>query len=254
MKRIAVVGGGPGGLFFAYLWKRRHPKDSVTVFEQNPKDATFGFGVVFSDRAMDFLRAGDPETADEITAGMETWSNITLVSKGESVEIDGVGFSAIGRLELLLLIQKKARDAGVELNYDTRLNSVDDIPESDVIVAADGVNSLIRRSFEGDFLTSISYLDEKFVWFGTTKTFDTLTQTFVRSKYGTFNAHHYRYSPTMSTFIVECDRDSWLRAGFDSLSPEELAAALPGNLRRNARRSRTGRQQVAVAEFPLDLE
>jgi 2-polyprenyl-6-methoxyphenol hydroxylase-like FAD-dependent oxidoreductase len=203
------------------LWKKRHPIDVVTVFEQNPKNATFGFGVVFSDRAMDFLHAGDPQIADEITARMETWSNITLVNKGQKVEIDGVGFSAIGRLELLLLIQKKAREVGVELNYDTRLNSVDDIPASDVIVAADGVNSMIRRTFEGDFLTSTSYLDEKFVWFGTTKVFDTLTQTFVTSKYGTFNAHHYRYSPTMSTFIVECDRKSWLRAGFDSLSPEE---------------------------------
>lgn len=219
--RITVVGGGPAGLFFSYLWKRRHPDHTVTVFEQNAPNSTFGFGVVFSDRAMDFLRAGDPEMADEITARMETWSNITLVSKDEKVEIDGVGFSAIGRLELLLLIQKKAREVGVELKYDTRLNSVDDLPKSDIVVAADGVNSLVRRAFEGDFLTSISYLDEKFVWFGTTKTFDTLTQTFVRSKYGTFNAHHYRYSPTMSTFIVECDRASWLRADFDKLSPEE---------------------------------
>lgn len=220
MKRISVLGGGPAGLFFAYRWKSRHPQDVVTVYEQNPKDATFGFGVVFSERAMDFLRADDADTAEAISQEMETWSNITLVHKGEPVEIDGVGFSAIGRLELLLLLQKRAIDAGVELKYDTVLKSVADIPASDIIVAADGVNSLVRRSFEGDFQTSVSYLDEKFAWFGTSKVFDTLTQTFVTSKYGTFNAHHYRYSPTMSTFIVECDRASWLNAGFDRLDEE----------------------------------
>src|ERR1700756_3703829 len=120
MRRIAVIGGGPAGLYFAFRWKARHPKDAVTLFEQNPPDATFGFGVVFSDRAMDFLRAGDSDTADEIAARMETWSNITLVHRGQTVEIDGVGFSAIGRLELLLMLQARAREAGVELNYETQ--------------------------------------------------------------------------------------------------------------------------------------
>lgn len=220
MKRIAVIGGGPGGLYFAYRWKVRHPHDVVTVYEQNAMGATFGFGVVFSDRAMDFLRAGDPETADQITARMETWTNITLVHAGERVEIDGVGFSAIGRLDLLLLLQERALQAGVELRFDHRLDTVADIPASDIIVAADGANSLLRRSFEGEFQTETSYLDEKFAWFGTTKRFETLTQTFVQSEFGTFNAHHYRYSPTMSTFIVECDRASWLRAGFDELGEE----------------------------------
>lgn len=221
MKRIAVLGGGPGGLYFAYLWKSRHPADSVTLFEQNPEGATFGFGVVFSDRAMDFLRADDPETADRITEKMETWSDITLVHRGQRVTIDGVGFSAIGRLELILLMQERARDAGVDLRFGTVIGSVAELADYDVIVAADGVNSLVRRSFEGDFQTSISYLDEKFAWFGTTKRFETLTQTFVTCEYGTFNAHHYRYSPTMSTFIVECDRASWLKAGFDQLGPDE---------------------------------
>lgn len=133
-------------------------------------------------------------------------------------------YLATGRLDLLLLIQQRARDAGVELKFDTHLAFVDDIPQSDVIVAADGVNSLVRRAFEGDFQTSVSYLDEKFAWFGTTKTFETLTQTFVASKHGTFNAHHYRYSPTMSTFIVECDRKSWIGAGFHQLDPEASRA------------------------------
>jgi 2-polyprenyl-6-methoxyphenol hydroxylase-like FAD-dependent oxidoreductase len=101
--RIAVIGGGPGGLYFAYLWKQRHPDAHIDLFEQNPEGATWGFGVVFSEQALEFLRADDPETVDAITPRMESWKNITLNLHGQSVEIDGIGFSSIGRLELLTL-------------------------------------------------------------------------------------------------------------------------------------------------------
>ena len=222
--RIAVLGGGPAGLYFSYLWKRRHPDADVALFEQNPADATWGFGVVFSDRAMDFIGDDDPETAAAITARMETWSDLTLVHRGEAVAIDGVVFSSIGRLELLRLLQQRARDVGVRLHFDTRVASIDQLGDCDLIVGADGINSLVRRSFEGDFGTSSSYLDTKFAWFGTSKRFETLTQTFVETEYGAFNAHHYRYSPTMSTFIVECDRSTWLQASLDRLPPDESEA------------------------------
>ena len=223
--RVAVLGGGPAGLYFAYLWKRRHPDADLRLYEQNPADATFGFGVVFSERALDFLRADDPETADLIAPRMETWADIALVHRGERIAIDGVGCSAIGRLELLRLLQARARAVGVEPRFDTPVRSLDDLGAVDLIVAADGVNSLVRRLFEGDFRTSLSYLDEKFAWFGTTKRFDALTQTFVETEIGTFNAHHYPYSEEMSTFIVECDRATWLRAGFAAMGPEETRAA-----------------------------
>ncbi|MBF9234864.1 FAD-dependent monooxygenase [Microvirga alba] len=222
--RIAVLGGGPAGLYFSYLWKKRHPEAEITLFEQNPADATFGFGVVFSDRALDFLRADDPETVDLVAPRMETWQDITLVHEGERIAIDGVGFSAIGRLELLLLLQERVCSVGIEPRYNAIVRSVDELDGFDLIVAADGLNSLVRRTFEGDFKTSLSYLDNKFVWYGTTKRFDTLTQTFVTTDVGTFNAHHYRYSPTMSTFIVECDRATWLRAGFAEMSQEDSRA------------------------------
>jgi 2-polyprenyl-6-methoxyphenol hydroxylase-like FAD-dependent oxidoreductase len=219
--RIAVVGGGPAGLYFSYLWKRRHPDAGVTLFEQNPANATWGFGVVFSDRAMDFIREDDPDTASAISASMEMWSDITLVHRGEAVAIDGVGFSAIGRLDLLRLLQDRARGAGADLRFETYLTRVDELAGYDLIVGADGVNSLVRRSYEGDFGPSLSYLDTKFAWFGTTKRFETLTQTFVDSEYGPFNAHHYRYAPAMSTFIVECDRATWVKAGLDRLPLDE---------------------------------
>ena len=214
LRRIAVLGGGPGGLYFGYLWKRRHPEDQVDVFEQNPEGATWGFGVVFSDKALDFLRADDPETAEAITTRMETWRDITLVHRGERVAIDGVGFSAVGRLEFIKQLTERARSVGVNLRFETVVRSLDELAGYELIVAADGVNSLVRRTYEGDFKTSLAYDDNKFVWYGTTMRFETLTQTFVETEFGSFNAHHYRYSPTMSTFIVECDRATWLRAGF----------------------------------------
>jgi 2-polyprenyl-6-methoxyphenol hydroxylase-like FAD-dependent oxidoreductase len=222
--RIAVIGGGPGGLYFAYLWKRRHPDAQVELFEQNPAGATWGFGVVFSDQALEFLRADDPDTVDAIARRMQSWSNITLNLRGESVDIDGVGFSSIGRLELLKLLQQRAGAAGVTLSYETQIQSLDQLAGYDLIVAADGLNSLVRRALEGDFGTSLSYSPNKFAWYGTSKRFETLSQTFVETELGAFNAHHYRYSPDMSTFLVECDRATWQAYGFADKTVDQSKA------------------------------
>jgi 2-polyprenyl-6-methoxyphenol hydroxylase-like FAD-dependent oxidoreductase len=222
--RIAVIGGGPGGLYFAYLWKKRHPDANIDLFEQNAAGATWGFGVVFSEQALEFLRADDPETVDAIAPRMESWKNITLHLRGESVAIDGVGFSSIGRLELLTILQQRARAAGVTLHYDTLIESINQLTGYDLIVAADGLNSLVRRSFEPEFGASVSYSANKFAWYGTTKRFETLSQTFVETERGAFNAHHYRYSPDMSTFLVECDPATWQRYGFADKTVEQSQA------------------------------
>jgi 2-polyprenyl-6-methoxyphenol hydroxylase-like FAD-dependent oxidoreductase len=222
--RIAVIGGGPGGLYFAYLWKKRHPDAQVDLFEQNAAGATWGFGVVFSEQALEFLRADDADTVDAIGSRMQSWNNITLNLRGESVEIDGVGFSSIGRLDLLGVLQQRVRAAGVTPLYDTLIQSMDQLMGYDLIVAADGLNSLVRRCFEGDFGTSVSYSANKFAWYGTSKRFETLSQTFVETDLGAFNAHHYRYSPGMSTFLVECDRATWQRYGFTDKTVEQSKA------------------------------
>jgi 2-polyprenyl-6-methoxyphenol hydroxylase-like FAD-dependent oxidoreductase len=222
--RIAVIGGGPGGLYFAYLWKKLHPDAQIELFEQNAAGATWGFGVVFSEQALEFLRADDPDTVDAIAPRMESWRNITLDLRGEGVEIDGVGFSSIGRLDLLTILQQRASAVGVTLRYDTLIQSVDQLAGYDLVVAADGLNSLVRRSFEGDFGTSLSYSANKFAWYGTTKRFETLSQTFVETELGAFNAHHYRYAPAMSTFLIECDPATWQRYGFADKTIEESQA------------------------------
>jgi 2-polyprenyl-6-methoxyphenol hydroxylase-like FAD-dependent oxidoreductase len=222
--RIAVIGGGPGGLYFSYLWKKRHPEARIDLFEQNPAGATWGFGVVFSEQALEFLRTDDPDTVEAIAPRMESWNNITLNLRGESVEIDGVGFSSIGRLELLTILQARASSVGAALRYDTLITSMDQLAGYNLIVAADGLNSLVRRSFEGDFGTSLSYSANKFAWYGATKRFETLSQTFVKTELGAFNAHHYRYSPEMSTFLVECDLATWQAYGFADKTVEQSQA------------------------------
>jgi 2-polyprenyl-6-methoxyphenol hydroxylase-like FAD-dependent oxidoreductase len=221
--RIAVIGGGPGGLYFSYLWKKRHPDARVDLFEQNPAGATWGFGVVFSEQALEFLRADDPDTVDAIAPRMESWRNITLNLRGEDVEIDGVGFSSIGRLDLLKILQARAAAVGVALHFDTQA-SLDQLTGYDLIVAADGLNSMVRRTFEGDFGTSLSYSTNKFAWYGTTQRFETLSQTFVATDRGSFNAHHYRYASSMSTFLVECDSATWQAYGFAGKTVDESRA------------------------------
>ncbi len=219
-QKFAIIGAGPAGLYLAYRLKRRMPDADVCVFEQNPADATFGFGVVFSDQALAFLQSSDSETAAAITPHMQTWADMQLNHRGEVITLDGVGFSAIGRLELLQILQSRAKDVGVSLDFNHPVANLDDLGWADVVVGADGLNSIVRRAYEGDFGTSVSYFENKFAWFGTSKIFETLTQTFVETEWGAFNAHHYRYAPDRSTFIVECNRETWHRAGFLSLGPE----------------------------------
>src|SRR5207237_8384894 len=148
----------------------------IGAFEQNPDGAAWGFGVVFSEQALAFLRADDPETVEAIAPRMESWKNITLDLRGESVEIDGVGFSSIGRLELLTILQQRVRAVGVAPRCDTVIQSVDELAGYDFIVAADGLNSLLRRSFEKEFGATVSHSTNKFTWYGTAKCFGNVAQ------------------------------------------------------------------------------
>jgi 2-polyprenyl-6-methoxyphenol hydroxylase-like FAD-dependent oxidoreductase len=222
--RIAILGAGPAGLYLGYLIKRRLPDADVTVFEQNPADATFGFGVVFSDRALEFLREDDEETYAAIVPHMEFWHDITLVLRGERIAIDGIGFAAIGRLKLLQLLQARAASVRVAAVYNCAVKSLDELADFDLVVGADGVNSLVRNTLADRFGASLRFLSNRFAWFGTEKRFETLTQTFVETEWGAFNAHHYRYEPGKSTFLVETDAATFERAGFSGMSEAESRA------------------------------
>jgi len=215
--KILIVGAGPAGLYLGYLMKRQRPDAAVRIVEQNPPDSTFGFGVVFSERALEFLRDDDGETYDLVTPAMETWTDLTVVHRGERIRIDGIGFAAIGRLELLRLLRRRTSSGGVAPEYVRAISSREELAGYDLVVGADGVNSFVRSCYADRFGTTITHLRNKFAWYGTTKGFDTLTQTFVATEQGHFNAHHYRHAPSMSTFVFECDPATWERAGFRSL-------------------------------------
>ena len=219
--RIAILGAGPAGLYLGYLLKRRRPDADITIVEQNPADATFGFGVVFSDRALEFLREDDAETFAAITPQMEAWDDMTLVHRNERVVIDGIGFAAIGRLKLLQLLQARLRSVGLAPEFSRTVASLDEFGDADLVVGADGVNSLVRRSLADEFGASVTYLANHFAWFGTAQIYDTLTQTFRHTPVGDFNAHHYLYAPGRSTFIVETDEATFARAGFARMEDSE---------------------------------
>lgn len=222
--KIAIVGGGPAGLYFADLMKRENPAHDICIYEQNPKGATWGFGVVFSDRALEFLRGDDEDMYQYLMPHMETWPNLTIVHRDTHVPIDGNGFAAIGRLELLNLMQERVEARGVKIQYDTVISDLDDLADADLIVGSDGVNSVVRTAYEKDFGTSIDTRSNKFIWYGTTKPFDSLTLTFRTNDDGVFCAHHYRYKPDMSTFLVEVDHETWVKAGFETMTTDDTLA------------------------------
>ncbi|WP_193179725.1 FAD-dependent monooxygenase [Nisaea sediminum] len=221
--RIAVIGGGPAGLYFSYLMKRRRPETEIRLYERNPEGATFGFGVVFSDTALAFMAADDPETHDAILPAMETWRDLALDLEGERIVIDGVGFAAIGRLELIQLLTERALSVGVAPQFETELSDLSELGDADLIVGADGLNSLVRGD-GADFGAKMPLLENRFIWYGTECPYETLTQSFRRSADGPFNAHHYRYAPDRSTFIVETNAATWHAAGFIGMDEDATRA------------------------------
>lgn len=222
--KVAVVGGGPAGLYFSYLLKKDQPDHQIQVIEQNPPDATFGFGVVFSDRALEFLRSDDEETHQCLRPHVQSWPDLKIVHKDTQMLIDGNGFASIGRLELLRLLQARCKTAGVTSSFDNAITSLSQVEGVDLVVAADGVNSTIRSMHAHQFGTIKSRLSNPFIWYGTTKSFECLSLTFRENRHGVFCAHHYRYSPKMSTFIVETDDETFNKAGLKNFSAESAKA------------------------------
>lgn len=215
------MGGGPAGLWLAFLVKRRRPGWAVRVHEQNPATATYGFGVVLSDAGRDRVRSAAPAAFDRIAGRMERWPDLTIVHRDERVPIDGNGFSSIGRLELLRSLHDLCREAGVSLCFEAPFESLAELRAgADLVVGADGINSRVRAALESGFRPRTEILGNRYAWYGTRQVFPTLTLTFRANPDGAFVAHHYRYAPDMSTFIVECDAATWERSGLAHLDDE----------------------------------
>jgi len=228
---IKVVGGGPAGLYFAYLMKKSFPDYRVQVIEQNPADATYGFGVVFSGRALSFLEEGDASVIDRLKGNMESWSDQHISHKGQRVVIDGNSFSAIARLTLLKELQAICRGIGVELVFGKRVETAELETDCDVLVAADGANSVTRDRYAAEFKTEVSELDNYFSWYGAETSYDAHTLTFIQQDDGIYCGHHYRYTPHMSTMVAEVDEETWRTSGMADMDDDERKTHFEGVFR-----------------------
>ncbi|MDP4198431.1 MAG: FAD-dependent monooxygenase [Bacteroidota bacterium] len=224
--RIAIIGGGPAGLYFALLVKKWRPDIQVDLFERNGPDDTFGWGVVFSDKTLSYLKVEDAETHDEIVRRFETWDNVNVVHHDELVTIRGNKFSGIARIEILHILQARCRSLGVNLHFRSPVTDPTELKSYDLLVGADGVMSVVRSRFEDAFKPDLSTRPNRYIWYGTPHLFHGLTLTFRENSAGVFAAHSYKFSKSLSTFIVECDEETWATAGFHDMDDDSTRAYL----------------------------
>jgi len=223
--RIAIIGGGPAGLYFAISMKLRDPAHDITVFERNPPGVTFGWGVVFSDQTVENLMANDPQSAKVIAGEFAHWDGIDVHVRGQCVTSGGHGFIGIGRKRLLEILQDRARELGVTLTFEAECDPADGKWRGyDLVIASDGINSRFRDAQADAFKVDVDVRRNKFVWLGTPKVFDAFTFAFEETEHGWVWAHAYRFAPDCSTFIVECGPDTWSAIGFDRMSQAESIA------------------------------
>jgi len=222
--KISVIGGGPAGLYFALLVKKARPSSEIAVYERNQADDTFGWGVVFSDETLSNFLDADRPSCERITEGFVHWDAIDVCYRGEVVRSGGHGFSGIARRRLLQILQERCRELGVVLKFASEIEGHEALGDSDLIVAADGINSRTRTVMAEQFRPDVRPGAAKFIWLGTTKVFDAFKFFFQKNEHGFFQVHAYPFDANTSTFIVETDEASWRAAGLDRMSAEEGVA------------------------------
>ncbi|HZF94773.1 MAG TPA: bifunctional salicylyl-CoA 5-hydroxylase/oxidoreductase [Allosphingosinicella sp.] len=224
--RIACLGGGPAGLYFAISMKLRDPACAIDLFERNRADDTFGWGVVFSDQTVENLLANDPVSGETIRSEFAHWDDIDVHLRGDTVRSSGHGFIGIGRKRLLAILQERARELGVHLHFEHEASArLEDWANYDLVIAADGANSRIRSAYEEHFGVDIQVRRNRFFWFGTAKVFEAFTFAFEETDAGWIWAHAYRFDDDLSTFIVEMAPETWEGLGFDRMDQGDAIAA-----------------------------
>ncbi|MCA0417695.1 MAG: bifunctional salicylyl-CoA 5-hydroxylase/oxidoreductase [Proteobacteria bacterium] len=227
--RIAVVGGGPAGLYFALLMKRDWPELTVDVFERNQPDDTFGFGVVFSDQTLDTFKAADAQSYAAIRDNFAYWDDIEIHFKGDSYRVPGNGFCGCSRRSLLMLVQARARELGVNLHFGSEVADAETLKRDyDLVVGADGINSRIRENWRERFQPQTDLRPNHFTWMGSTRPFDAFTFFFKQTEHGVFIAHCYQYEAGRSTWVLETDPETFAKAGLGAMDEAQSAAFLEG--------------------------
>jgi anthraniloyl-CoA monooxygenase len=221
MKRIVCVGGGPAGLYAAILLKKGLPRTRVEVYERNRPTDTFGWGVVFSDQTMENFRTADAASHAVIVAGLRHWDDIAIHISGERFVSHGHGFSGIGRVHLLSLLQERAAEVSVEQHFQHEVHDDAQFADADLVVAADGVNSATRNRYAHIFEPSVDVRKCRFIWLGTTQSFPEFTFAFERTEHGWFQIHAYQFSADMSTVIVETREETWKAHGLEQMAARE---------------------------------
>ncbi|MCA9792997.1 MAG: monooxygenase [Candidatus Eremiobacteraeota bacterium] len=206
--------------------KRLDPSHQVKVFERNPRGNTFGWGVVFSSQTLTSLAQADPVSHTAITDSFQLWDNVDIVHRGQKVSIRGNRFAGIARLALLEILIERCLELGVELEFGREILELPELSETDLLVGADGVGSRTREVYADAFKPHLEYAANHYIWLGTKRLFHGLTLTFRETPEGLYIAHSYKFSPDLSTFIVECDPESFSRAGFEDLDEAGTLAAL----------------------------
>jgi anthraniloyl-CoA monooxygenase len=224
--KINILGGGPAGLYCALLLRQRDARHEITVVERDGPDDTFGWGIVFSDRTLGFLRDHDATTHAAIARVAQSWDDVVVVHRGEAVSIRGNGFSGIARLEFLHILHRRCREVGVKLVFHEPVSDPTALLDCDLLLGADGAGSLVRRTWSDAFQPSIDVRQNRYVWLGTRQPFHGLVMIFRTADAGLFIAHAYRFSPELSTFIVECPPDVWERSGLEAMTPEDACRYL----------------------------
>lgn len=219
--KIAVVGGGPAGMYFSLLMKKHDRGHQIRIYEQNAADATYGWGVVFSDVALSFLEQADASFYSKFIARHERCDYMEVVHKGVHVQLKNNYFSRASRIQLLQTLQQECLARGVEFEFGTRIDGDSRLGYADVIVAADGGNSAIRTQYSKYFQPTIQTRRNKFAWYGTRQLFHPVSLIFRETVHGVFIAHCYQYSKELSTFLIEVDPETWRKSGLDSMSDGE---------------------------------
>ena len=224
--RIVSIGGGPAGLYFSLLMKKSDPAHDITVVERNRPDDTFGFGVVFSDATLEHVAEADRKSHAEITSHFAHWDDIDIHYRGQVLTSAGHGFAGMSRQLLLDILQRRCAELGVRLEFQREVGDLSEYADADLVLGADGVNSVVRSRYAEHFRPQIDWRPNKnkFVWLGTTFPYPAFTFLFKESAHGLWRVHAYRYDASMSTFILETTEETWRRAGLDQADEDQTLA------------------------------